>query len=221
MTARQFALSEIFFAKRRLENAMRAPVFLALSHPRAGREAEFHDWYDRHHLRDVVTIASGFANGRRYWQASDTDAPRWGSLAIYELDAPDVAAMHAGVREVARNFTPANGVFEDDHVAWVYAPTGPVESSDDWRDLSHAAAGEAERGLMLVFGNEPAAGLHEPALRIQHFTVHPDQRAGIDVPWSHMAMIDLNLRDEAVVRRAYGDSAAAWLYAPRGVEIVR
>src|SRR5437879_2078445 len=96
-------------------------IFLALSGPRPGRESEFDDWYENHHLQDVVRLVPGFVRGRRFraalHQAAAQPVP-WPSLAIYDLETPDIRALHEAVRTQAPQFTPSKGVFEADHAAW-------------------------------------------------------------------------------------------------------
>lgn len=70
-------------------------LFLAFSNPVAGREDEYNDWYDTHHVRDVVNVP-GFICGQRFRLASTQFAlsqpPPHRYLALYEIDTDDVAA---------------------------------------------------------------------------------------------------------------------------------
>lgn len=56
-------------------------LLLVYSRPVEGREQEYHDWYDRTHLRDVVAVP-GVRAARRYQAADAVDE----FLAVYELD---------------------------------------------------------------------------------------------------------------------------------------
>ena len=63
------------------------------------REDEFNDWYDNTHVPEICAVP-GFVSARRYKvhgaAAGDTGAPAY--LAIYEIDADDLAAPAAELR---------------------------------------------------------------------------------------------------------------------------
>lgn len=59
--------------------------------PPAGREEEFHAWYDEEHVPLRVGVP-GFVSARRY---RDTGEGAKGFLAVYEMDAPDVLKSSA------------------------------------------------------------------------------------------------------------------------------
>jgi hypothetical protein len=61
--------------------------FLVISNPVPGREAEYNEWYDRQHMRDVLRVP-GFVAAQRFEAAGDTSLPgRY--VAIYELQCDD------------------------------------------------------------------------------------------------------------------------------------
>jgi len=192
-------------------------LFLALSNPRDGRQQEFHSWYDAFHLQDVVNLCPGFSRGHRYWaaEAQGPDRPRWSSLALYDLEADDVARLHRDVSANAHRFTPSNGVFDDDHVAWVYSPIASAEPLIDvW-------PGPTNDRLLLAFHDALHAGIDAlpPALASQTLERHPDQRGGILPPWRYLTIMRLD-RDRAPVLaaeyRAGHQPIAAWLFEGRG-----
>jgi len=200
-------------------------IFLALSRPRAGREAEFNAWYDAHHLSDVVTFAPGFVRGRRYLASADQaggPAPPWVSLAIYDLHTDDVADMHAQVRANVKHFTPSNGVFEDDHAAWVYTPVDALAAGDASRPSGLST--EHRRQLLLAFANEEqeiapeVLGLPAEGRR---FLLHRDQRLGVAAPWRRMTLFELTAPFEGAPppHRADPDARALWVYDPIGREV--
>jgi hypothetical protein len=203
-------------------------IFLALSQPTAGREDEFHRWYDKHHLADVVDYAPGFRRGRRYYatpQQTDGRTLRWESLAIYNIEAEDVAAMHIGVRANVGRFTPSGGVFQEDHVAWVYSPVGEAICAPGWTPLEHGAPARPARFLALAFGDDPvgldAVEAVSGVARGHQFIRHPDQREGNAPPWLHLSLFEIQSDSPAEVARSLVDrhgAAALWLYQPRGSE---
>ena len=208
--------------------AGRRHIFLALSRPRDGREEEFHRWYDTHHLGDVVDFAPGFVLGRRYYAIPDQPPGidlRWPSLAVYLLDAADVAALHRGVTANVPRFTPSGGVFEDDHVAWVYSPSDEAVASPDWTPVAHGAEAAPPRWLVLALGQAPiataAVGRLPGVVRGHRFARHPDQRPGIEAPYSDLTLFELATTDPGRTAAALAAMLAAevtWVFEPRGTE---
>jgi hypothetical protein len=196
-------------------------LFFALSNPSDGRSDEFHTWYDAHHLQDVVDYCPGFERGQRYWVASEQVAEppsRWSSLALYELETEDVAQLHLDVFKNAGSFTPSNGVFDDDHVAWVYSPI------DDGDDV--LPSDEGSRSLLLAFSQERpslpiASGGASDEWRIMKR--HPDQREGNTPPWRHLTIASLATGRAVAQARDFASAtrpAALWLFERRGLGVV-
>ena len=89
-------------------------LYVVLSDPVEGREAEFNDWYTNHHLDDIMREA-GFSACQRFRQA-DMNAPQAGPngyLAFYEIETDDIAAVDAGMRAaVARGAIPISSALD-------------------------------------------------------------------------------------------------------------
>lgn len=71
-------------------------TFLALTNPVAGKENEFNEWYDKHHVPDVINVP-GFISGQRFKladsQMGNAEATKtYRYLALYEIETDDVAA---------------------------------------------------------------------------------------------------------------------------------
>ncbi|HVW16733.1 MAG TPA: hypothetical protein VHB30_00660 [Solirubrobacteraceae bacterium] len=106
-------------------------IFLALTNPTPGREKDFNDWYDNHHLREVVTYLPGFVSGQRYRLAENQrsgESPPWRYLACYQVETDDLVGFHEAQFEVFRSqpglLTRDGGACDPDHAAWVYTPIG-------------------------------------------------------------------------------------------------
>lgn len=189
-------------------------IFLALSSPSAGREVDFHIWYDAHHLQDVVDFCPGFERGQRYWAAAEQPGGEplsWPSLAVYELEGDDVAQLHRDVKTNIDRFTPSDGVFEDGHVAWVYSPG----------DFDGISASGDKTMLMLAFGNERPVDTGLEASWI--LERHADQREGNTPPWRYLRVARLPEDSAAARARAYmgtGHAEAVWLYQAKGARVV-
>ena len=69
-------------------------TFLALTNPVAGREADFNEWYDKHHVPDVINVP-GFISGQRFKladsQLGGESSKAFKYLALYEIETDDIA----------------------------------------------------------------------------------------------------------------------------------
>jgi hypothetical protein len=62
---------------------------IAFTDPISGREDEFNDWYDNHHLQDIVST-EGFPSAQRFKLHTVVSGEVKNQyIAIYEIDAPD------------------------------------------------------------------------------------------------------------------------------------
>jgi hypothetical protein len=74
---------------------------IALTTPVAGREGEFHDWYQHTHLPELTAIA-GMQGAQRYQLVAKlmgSDTNPW--LAIYDIECDDAMAFLGVVGEAA------------------------------------------------------------------------------------------------------------------------
>jgi hypothetical protein len=136
-------------------------LFFALSNSAAGKDAEFNEWYDTHHIKEVPETHLGFMSGRRFrlsdrqrtGEGAGVPSP-WTYLAIYQLDPTvDVAAIHADGRDHPPDRTVSAGdTLSPDHVAWTWEPIGPRRV----REGPNAIAG-GQQHVLLVLTN-PAPG---------------------------------------------------------------
>ncbi len=82
-------------------------TFLALTNPVPGKENEFNEWYDRHHVPDVINVP-GFVSGQRFKladaQFGGEASRQYKYLALYEIETDDIAATIKELR--ARGGTP-------------------------------------------------------------------------------------------------------------------
>jgi hypothetical protein len=53
------------------------------------RDGEFNEWYDGTHVPELLAVP-GFVSARRFRRVGDDGTPEY--LAVYEIDADDVAA---------------------------------------------------------------------------------------------------------------------------------
>ncbi len=85
-------------------------TFLALTNPVPGKEDEFNEWYDKHHVPDVINVP-GFVSGQRFKladaQFGGEASRQYKYLALYEIETDDIAATIKELR--ARGGTPDIG----------------------------------------------------------------------------------------------------------------
>lgn len=67
----------------------RRHILIVTSAAQPGREAEFNQWYDQHHLADVCRIP-GVVSGRRFDAVPTSPMPTPGPyMSIFEIEADD------------------------------------------------------------------------------------------------------------------------------------
>ena len=79
-------------------------LLVVFMEPEAGTEAEFNEWYNKHHVPERVSVP-GFLGARRYEICDGEGALKY--LAIYELE--DEGVLHGeAYLKVAAESTPMN-----------------------------------------------------------------------------------------------------------------
>jgi len=124
-------------------------LFLALTNPEDGRDADFNRWYDAHHVPEVLKYGRGFLSGRRYRLEPVGDglnAFPWKYLACYTMTADDLRSYHEAPWTTPHPpLTPFRGLLRDDHAAWIYRPDSSdgseqvVSIGDDLRQFVDSA----------------------------------------------------------------------------------
>lgn len=106
-------------------------VFLVFTDAVEGREDDYNDWYTNQHLGDVVSVP-GFVAAQRFRidQAHEADADHR-YLAIYEIEADDVATAQAALKAAAASGAmPVSDALDPNVRAWYFQPiTERVTSS--------------------------------------------------------------------------------------------
>jgi hypothetical protein len=96
-------------------------IFMALTNVKPGREEDFHEWYNRHHIPDIVSV-SVYRSGRRFEIAatSGAEAP-WRFLAFYRFVGPALE-MHSILRDEVTQYQFAHtDAYEENDNAWIYS----------------------------------------------------------------------------------------------------
>jgi hypothetical protein len=111
------------------EGAFTEHVFMALTNVKAGRENDFHDWYDTEHVPDVVAVSS-YQSARRFrLVAAVGDSGPWRYLSLYRF-LGSVPAMHDELAEHGgQGQATLTDALVDDDAAWIYSPVRTLPDS--------------------------------------------------------------------------------------------
>jgi len=119
-------------------------TFIVMTNPVEGKEAEYNDWYNTHHVPDVLNIP-GFVSAQRFCLA-ETQMGRGQSrphkyLALYEIETDDLAGTLKELR--ARGGTPE--IFPSDAIdmknvaTFVFSPVAEKVKASDVKRPRRAA----------------------------------------------------------------------------------
>jgi len=107
--------------------------FVVLSNPLPGREDDYNEWYDEHHLRQILAI-KGMESAQRFRLADEPGAqPRadlpFKYLALYEISTDDIGSV------VAELTNPSSGRVSTDAIdpntySWMFADLGEPRQSE-------------------------------------------------------------------------------------------
>ena len=101
-------------------------VFVVMTKPVEGQDAEFNDWYTNRHLDDVLKL-EGFVAAQRFKfmpRQPDARPSPYPYLALYEVETDDLEATQQRLRSVAGSdvmpWSPA--LDRTDLVGWYFKP---------------------------------------------------------------------------------------------------
>jgi hypothetical protein len=101
-------------------------VFIALTDPAAGREDDFHRWYEAH-VPEILDHYPGLTTGQLFRASSVQRAgqtPTWRYLALYDLAADDTADYVANEPLGLEGMTRADGALAAGPAQWVFSAIG-------------------------------------------------------------------------------------------------
>ena len=110
-------------------------TFLALTNPVAGKEDEFNEWYDKHHVPDVINVP-GFISGQRFKLAdSQFGGEAEQGLQVprgYEIETDDIAATikELRTRGGTADITPSDAIRPECLDLHVHAYSGKGDGED-------------------------------------------------------------------------------------------
>ena len=75
--------------------------FIVLSDPVPGKEQAYNDWYDKQHLREMLTIPGVVSAQRFGFVCKVNDVPHWRYCALYTIVGDDPAAVIDNLMKMA------------------------------------------------------------------------------------------------------------------------
>jgi hypothetical protein len=102
-------------------------TFLALTNPVPGKEDQFNEWYDTHHVPDVINVP-GFISGQRFRLADSQfggeSSKAFKYLALYEIETDDIAATikELRARGGTADIVPSDAIDMKSVATYMYTP---------------------------------------------------------------------------------------------------
>jgi hypothetical protein len=119
-------------------------TFVVMTNPTTGKEAEFNEWYNTHHIPDVLNVP-GFVCAQRFHiadaQMGGEASKAYKYLALYEIETDDLAGVLKELR--ARGGTPeivpSDAIDMKNVGAFVFTPVAEKVMAKDVRRPRRAA----------------------------------------------------------------------------------
>jgi hypothetical protein len=119
-------------------------TFVVMTNPVAGKEAEYNDWYNKHHVPDVLNVP-GFVCAQRF-QLADTQFARDASrahkyLALYEIETDDIAATlkELRTRGGTPEIVPSDAIDMKNVATFIFTPVAEKVMASDVKRPRRAA----------------------------------------------------------------------------------
>jgi hypothetical protein len=119
-------------------------TFVVLTNPVAGKEAAYNDWYNGHHVPDVLNVP-GFVSAQRFGLADAQfggDSSRTHKyLAIYEIETDDIAGTlkELRARGGTADIVPSDAIDMKDVRTYVFTPVAEKVQATDVKRPRRAA----------------------------------------------------------------------------------
>lgn len=119
-------------------------TFVVMTNPTEGKEAEFNDWYNTHHVPDVLNVP-GFVTAQRFrladTQMGGESSRAYKYLAIYEIDTEDLAGTLKELRARAGtpDIVPSDAIDMKKVGTFIFTPVAEKVMAKDVRRPRRAA----------------------------------------------------------------------------------
>jgi hypothetical protein len=191
-------------------------VLFVLSSAKPGRDAEYDDWYLKHHLPDMKAVP-GVTDGR-FYRAMDTLPKRWTYASRYEIDRPlaDVLAtvntrVRSGVMKLTESIDSPNVLM--------------LGATPQRRSIAAERGAEARQGELCVVLGSPSVDpegwwddRHVPSPIAQQgvFCAQPFLVAGArgETSWTNLALYDIAPGKGSTALAALTTGSGSWRIPP-------
>jgi hypothetical protein len=119
-------------------------TFVVMTNPTAGKEAEFNEWYNTHHIADVLNVP-GFVSAQRF-RLDDTQmggeaSKAYKYLALYEIETDDIAGVLKELRTRAGTpeIVPSDAIDMKNVATFMFTPIAEKVMAKDVRRPRRAA----------------------------------------------------------------------------------
>jgi len=119
-------------------------TFIVMTNPVAGKEAEYNDWYNKHHVPDVLNVP-GFACAQRM-RLADTQFggephKTFKYLALYEIETDDLAGTlkELRARGGTADMVPSDAIDTKKVGTWIFTPVAEKVLAADVKRPRRAA----------------------------------------------------------------------------------
>jgi hypothetical protein len=119
-------------------------TFVVMTNPTAGKEDEFNEWYNTHHIPDVLNVP-GFISAQRFCvaeaQMGGEKSRAYKYLALYEIETDDVAGVLKELRARAGTpeIVPSDAIDMKNVASFVFTPVAEKVMAKDVRRPRRAA----------------------------------------------------------------------------------
>jgi hypothetical protein len=119
-------------------------TFVVMTNPTAGKEDEFNEWYNTHHIPDVLNVP-GFISAQRFSiaeaQMGGEKSRAYKYLALYEIETDDIAGVLKELRARAGTpeIVPSDAIDMKNVASFVFTPVAEKVMAKDVRRPRRAA----------------------------------------------------------------------------------
>ena len=119
-------------------------TFVVMTNPTAGKEDEFNEWYNTHHIPDVLNVP-GFVSAQRFGiaeaQMGGEKSGAYKYLALYEIETDDIAGVLKELRARAGTpeIVPSDAIDMKNVASFVFTPVAEKVMAKDVRRPRRAA----------------------------------------------------------------------------------
>lgn len=101
-------------------NATEEHIFMALTNPVPGKEDEYNEWYNIHHVHDIVEVPC-YMSGRRFHLIDSKGVAPYQYIAFYRFVGSEVEMNECLVQDIMHRQIAETDAYELNDLAWAYS----------------------------------------------------------------------------------------------------